>query len=240
MKSVKAAQVLALGIIATISIGGYINQNVQASDIVFEDGEEEPVSVDEEITVPETEDSNQSDFGAETTDEDGEEEPVSVDEKITVPETEDSNQSDFGAEITDETEVEIEDDSDVEDSEEVSYEENLDASEDFEDEQVELEEKNGECGVGENKIYWTLGHDHVLKIEGQGEMQDWNIETDVPWNKYQLEIEQIEVDNGITSIGAYAFYDCVNAMKVEIPESVDKIGMCAFFNCNGLSTLTIG
>ena len=240
MKSVKAAQVLALGIIATISIGGYINQNVQASDIVFEDGEEEPVSVDEEITVPETEDSNQSDFGAETTDEDGEEEPVSVDEKITVPETEDSNQSDFGAEITDETEVEIEDDSDVEDSEEVSYEENLDASEDFEDEQVELEEKNGECGVGENKIYWTLGNDHVLKIEGQGEMQDWNIETDVPWNKYQLEIEQIEVDNGITSIGAYAFYDCVNAMKVEIPESVDKIGMCAFFNCNGLSTLTIG
>ena len=240
MKSVKAAQVLALGIIATISIGGYINQNVQASDIVFEDGEEEPVSVDEEITVPETEDSNQSDFGAETTDEDGEEEPVSVDEKITVPETEDSNQSDFGAEITDETEVEIEDDSDVEDSEEVSYEENLDASEDFEDEQVELEEKNGECGVGENKIYWTLGNDHVLKIEGQGEMQDWNIETDVPWNKYQLEIEQIEVDNGITSIGAYAFYDCVNVMKVEIPESVDKIGMCAFFNCNGLSTLTIG
>ena len=240
MKSVKAAQVLALGIIATISIGGYINQNVQASDIVFEDGEEEPVSVDEEITVPETEDSNQSGFGAETTDEDGEEEPVSVDEEITVPETEDSNQSDFGAEITDETEVEIEDDSDVEDSEEVSYEENLDASEDSEDGQVELEEKNGECGVGENKIYWTLGNDHVLKIEGQGEMQDWNIETDVPWNKYQLEIEQIEVDNGITSIGAYAFYDCVNAMKVEIPESVDKIGMCAFFNCNGLSTLNIG
>ena len=64
---------------------------------MFEDGEEEPVSVDEEITVPETEDSNQSDFGAETTDEDGEEEPVSVDEEITVPETEDSNQSDFGA-----------------------------------------------------------------------------------------------------------------------------------------------
>lgn len=42
MKSVKAAHVLALGIVATISIGGYINQNVQASDIVFEDGEEEP------------------------------------------------------------------------------------------------------------------------------------------------------------------------------------------------------
>lgn len=136
--------------------------------------------------------------------------------------------------------MEFEDDSDVEDSEDVSFEENLDVSEDSEDGQVESEEKNGECGVGENKIYWTLGNDHVLKIEGQGEMQDWNIETDVPWNKYHLEIEQIEVDNGITSIGAYAFYDCVNAMKVEIPESVDKIGMCAFFNCNGLSTLTIG
>ena len=190
MKSVKAAQVLALGIIATISIGGYINQNVQASDIVFED-EEEPVSVDEEITVPETE-------------------------------------------------VEFEDDSDFEDSEDVSFEENLDASEEFEDGQVESEEKNGECGVGENKIYWTLGNDHVLKIEGQGEMQDWSKETDVPWNKYHLEIEQIEVDDGITSIGAYAFYDCVNAIKVEIPASADKIGMCAFFNCNGLSTLTIG
>lgn len=206
MKSVKAAQVLALGIIATISIGGYINQNVQASDIVFED-EEEPVSVDEEITVPETENSNQSDLGAET---------------------------------TDETEVEFEDDSDVEDSEDVSFEENLDASEEFEDGQIESEEKNGECGVGENKIYWTLGNDHVLKIEGQGEMQDWSKETDVPWNKYHLEIEQIEVDDGITSIGAYAFYDCVNAIKVEIPASADKIGMCAFFNCNGLSTLTIG
>ena len=207
MKSVKAAQVLALGIIATISIGGYINQNVLASDIVFEDGEEEPVSVDEEITIPETEDSDQSDFGVET---------------------------------TDETEVEFEDGSDLEDSEDVFFEQDFDVSDDFKDGQDELEEKCGECGSGENKIYWTLGNDHVLKIEGQGEMQDWNKETDVPWNQFHLEIERIEVDNGITSIGAYAFYDCVNAIKVEIPASVDKIGMCAFFNCNGLSTVTIG
>lgn len=157
-----------------------------------------------------------------------------------VEEEQNSEQGNIDEEGIDNNEVEFEDDSEFVDSEDEFSEQSFDISENQEVELSETTEKCGECGAGTNKIYWTISEDNTLKIEGQGEMQDWNAETDVPWNQFRSEIEQIEIDRGITSIGAYAFYDCVNAAEVKISDSVKKVGLCAFFNCNGLSTLTIG
>ena len=43
----------------------------------------------------------------------------------------------------------------------------------------------------------------------------------------------------VTSIGNYAFYDCINLTNVTIPNSVTSIGDYAFMHCSGLTRVTI-
>ena len=43
---------------------------------------------------------------------------------------------------------------------------------------------------------------------------------------------------GITSIGAYTFADCINLTSIEIPEGVTSIGNYAFSNCTSLVSAT--
>ncbi len=47
------------------------------------------------------------------------------------------------------------------------------------------------------------------------------------------------IPNSVTSIGAYAFYDCNNLTSVEIPNSVTLIGWGAFCGCEGLTSITV-
>lgn len=96
------------------------------------------------------------------------------------------------------------------------------------------------CGAQENTVFWTLDTEGILTITGQGDMQDWQTEEEVPWNVNRPEIKKIEIADGVTSIGAYAFSDCINVIETEIPDSVQEIGEYAFFNCNGLLSMTIG
>ncbi len=53
------------------------------------------------------------------------------------------------------------------------------------------------------------------------------------------EITQLEIPNGVTSIGNYAFYKCTDFTSVTIPISVTSIGVRAFSGCSGLTTITI-
>ena len=96
------------------------------------------------------------------------------------------------------------------------------------------------CGIEENTVFWELDQDGVLKISGQGEMQNWENETEVPWSEQRQEIKKVEITEGVTSVGGYAFSNCVNVAEIVIPDSVQEIGEYAFFNCNGLSSMTIG
>lgn len=100
--------------------------------------------------------------------------------------------------------------------------------------------KSGFCGAKENAVEWSLSEDGVLEITGQGEMQTWENEEQVPWNTYRDQITKVTVKDGVTSIGAYAFADCENLSELDVADSVQTIGAFAYFNCNGLSTLTIG
>lgn len=120
----------------------------------------------------------------------------------------------------------------------------------FEEEDI-LEEETAEdlgsdfteaksCGAQENTVFWTLDTEGILTITGQGDMQDWQTEEEVPWNINRSEIKKIEIADGVTSIGSYAFSDCINVMETQIPDSVQEIGEYAFFNCNGLLSMTIG
>ena len=50
---------------------------------------------------------------------------------------------------------------------------------------------------------------------------------------------EIEIPNGVTSIGEYAFAYCSGLTSITIPDSVTSIGEYAFAYCSGLTSVTI-
>ena len=110
-----------------------------------------------------------------------------------------------------------------------------------EEQQIESEDvQNGNCGVAEGTVFWHLQEDGMLRIYGTGKMISWKNQEEVPWDDMRENITKIEVSEGVTSIGAFAFSNCENVISIELPDSVQEIGCYAFFNCNGILTMSIG
>lgn len=72
--------------------------------------------------------------------------------------------------------------------------------------------------------------EYVLKLEGSGAMFDFKSanEIAIPWYKYADKIIKVEVSDGITSIGNFAFCNLSEAEDVQLPDSVQRIGQSAF------------
>ena len=85
---------------------------------------------------------------------------------------------------------------------------------------------------------WSL-QDGTLVITAQGAMQDYDSAAQTPWFKDRAEIRKIVVQQGVTTIGDYAFYGCENVTSVTLPDTVTQIGKLAFYGCKNLRTLTI-
>ena len=101
-------------------------------------------------------------------------------------------------------------------------------------------ETSGTCG---ENLTWSL-IDGVLTISGTGEMASYsnssnNGGTLVPWDESKAEITDVIVENGVTSIGSFAFYDCGNLTSVVLPEGIISINGSAFRDCGGLISLTL-
>ena len=52
-------------------------------------------------------------------------------------------------------------------------------------------------------------------------------------------VQAVRLGSGVTSIGAYAFYDCHSLASIAIPSSVTSIGNYAFQTCSSLASVTI-
>ncbi|MCD8055272.1 MAG: leucine-rich repeat protein, partial [Clostridiales bacterium] len=96
----------------------------------------------------------------------------------------------------------------------------------------------GMCG---DELSWTLTSDGTLTISGTGEMFDYSEDygETAPWCDDANDITKIVIENGVTSIGDYAFYNCWCAESVVIPDSVMTIGQMAFEMCFALTSVTI-
>ena len=87
---------------------------------------------------------------------------------------------------------------------------------------------------------WTL-KDRTLRISGTGEMRDWEFYSKEDWHntQYTNVIENVMIENGITSIGSYAFKGCSSLESIIIPSSVTSIGSSVFFGCSSLKSINI-
>ena len=93
---------------------------------------------------------------------------------------------------------------------------------------------SGKCG--EYVTYSFVSSTGTLTISGTGAMNDYSY-SDAPW--HYLSIKKVVINNGVTSIGDYAFYECEGLTNVTIPNSVKSIEYKAFYGCTGLTSVTI-
>ena len=56
---------------------------------------------------------------------------------------------------------------------------------------------------------------------------------------YCYSLSSVTIPEGVTSIGQQAFSGCYSLSSVTIPEGVTSIGTSAFYNCYSLSSVTI-
>lgn len=79
-------------------------------------------------------------------------------------------------------------------------------------------------------VCWQITDSHLLRLEGQGEMED-NV-TDVPWYSKRSTVESLDIGNGpnggLQNIGANAFNAWGALKKVTVRGSVKRIGERAF------------
>ena len=96
---------------------------------------------------------------------------------------------------------------------------------------------SGSCG--NNVTYKYSESTHTLTISGSGgAMENYGTPTP-PWYSYRNDIKAVVIDNGVTSIGHYAFQSCTNMTSVSIPNSVTSIGFYAFVSCSSLMSVSI-
>ena len=92
----------------------------------------------------------------------------------------------------------------------------------------------------EDNLTWKLYEDGTLNISGKGAMKNYDREGDNPSPVYNnLSVKKVVIEDGVTSIGDAAFYDCNNLTSITIPDSVTSIGNAAFSFCSSLTSITI-
>ncbi len=89
-------------------------------------------------------------------------------------------------------------------------------------------------GTWDGGFSWVLRRNGELTVNGAGAMSDPSAETAVPWYSYRETITSAVLDEEITSIGDYAFFDCKNMKSIFAP-GVAEIGLASFYNCAALT-----
>jgi len=95
--------------------------------------------------------------------------------------------------------------------------------------------QGGETGP----LTWNISG-NTLTISGDGAMPDYNLsDNKAPWNDYYYSIKTVIMENGVKSIGNYAFFSYSMLTSVTIPDGINKIGDFAFGFCTSLPSILI-
>ena len=96
---------------------------------------------------------------------------------------------------------------------------------------------SGICG---ENLTWTLDEEGTLTVSGTGEMWNFSLENDHTTASWWTAPVRVVLEEGVESVGSYAFYCCETLTSISIPNSLIHIGSHAFYNCSGFTgSLTI-
>ncbi len=94
-------------------------------------------------------------------------------------------------------------------------------------------------------LWWELDDEGTLTVGGEGEMKSYdtvlnkNVQryvTSAPWGQYLDQLKTLVIEDGITSIGDDAFFNCRGLTgDLVLPNSVASIGVGAFAGCSGFT-----
>ena len=91
----------------------------------------------------------------------------------------------------------------------------------------------------EDNLTWKLYEDGTLNISGTGAMKNYSYSNNKSPACSNLSVTSIVIEEGVTSIGDYAFENCDNLTSITIPGNVESIGEDAFYNCDNLTDVTL-
>ena len=100
---------------------------------------------------------------------------------------------------------------------------------------------SGKCGTNTWYHYYSADQKLRIYIDGGSTGYMTNYDPDhnypTPWSSVRADITKVIIDEGVTSIGNYAFYGCTALTDVTIPNTVTDIGNGAFNGCSSLTSL---
>ena len=86
-----------------------------------------------------------------------------------------------------------------------------------------------DSGTQYGDVRWKFKEsDGSLTISGEGMIPDYE-EGQAPWYIHRDNIKSIVIEDGITYVGTYAFYDLWKVKEISIPETVEQIMDFAFY-----------
>lgn len=87
----------------------------------------------------------------------------------------------------------------------------------------------GKCGA---KVTYSFDSiTGVLIIKGKGDMADFDANDNKSPFSGRDEIRSVYIDDGVTNIGEWAFYDCFKLNSVSFGKDVKTVSGCAFYGC---------
>ena len=94
----------------------------------------------------------------------------------------------------------------------------------------------GICG---SNVTYSIYPDLTMVISGTGAIRDYVNSGLHLGSGYYQQIKKVVIEDGVTSIGQFAFSDCVSLTSVRVPSSVTTIGNAAFYGCSSLTSVNI-
>ncbi len=105
---------------------------------------------------------------------------------------------------------------------------------------ISVAEKDVEIASGySGALSWTLTDDGILTFSGEGKMKNYEYKSEMPWYSYREQIKTVVLEEGVTSIGAYAFYGMPNLVYINIASTVTSIGDYAFKNAPKIDNVVL-